>query len=504
MTTRLAAAALLLAGCRRGDRPPSPSFAALFPPVTDSLLMTESSPNLADLDGDGVLDIVFGTGVDRTRPIGRRLQFTGVPAVSGEVVAVSGATNRLLWKVPNPRDAFTTPRFAPLNGDRTPDVVMGGREGVLTAYDGRNGAVLWRIVGEDIAETSFPYYFLTPALLGDVNGDGVVDLVDTYGGNDTRMPNEPRDAGFLVVVSGADGKVLKVQPVPDGAETYASPVVYRRRDGTMWVLFGTGGETKSGAEYRAPVTSLLDGTFAARVERLVASGTKGVIAPATVVELNHDGEPDIVISTFDGRLIATDGVSGKTLWQQDVPTEESYHPAAVARLGAGRLGLFVSRGIGAFPRYVGTVHRLYDAADGRLLYEYRDPNYPGGAPLAVDLTGDGVDEPIFFSIRFPAAQGARIHILHLRSRALITHDMATNLWSTPVVADVRGKGTLELIALSWLQGVRGDGTMARPDFQWNMLRLDLSAKTPPVRTWAGYMGTEADGQYHLPTSVADR
>jgi outer membrane protein assembly factor BamB len=168
-------------------------------------MMTESSPAFADLDGDSVPDIVFGTGVDRTRPIGRRLQFTGQPAVSGEVVAISGATNRVLWKVPNPRDAFTTPRFASLNGDRTPDVLMGGREGVLTAYDGTNGEVLWRLVGEDVVDTSFPYYFLTPAQIDDVNGDGVVDFVDTYGGNDTRLPNEPRDAGYVVVISGADG-----------------------------------------------------------------------------------------------------------------------------------------------------------------------------------------------------------------------------------------------------------------------------------------------------------
>ena len=494
----------LLAACRRADRPPNPSFADVFPPLTDSLMMTESSPSFADLDADGVPDIVFGTGVDRTRPIGRRLQFTGAPAVSGEVVAVSGATNRVLWKVPNPRDAFTTPRFATLNGDRVPDVVMGGREGVLTAYDGTNGKVLWRIVGEDVLATSFPYYFLTPAFIGDVNGDGIVDLVDTYGGNDTRMPNEPRDAGYVVVVSGADGKVLNTHAVPDSAETYASPVVYRRRDGTVWVIFGTGGETKPGAEYRAPVASLLDGTFAARVERLLPRGTKGVIAPPTLVDLNQDGEFDIVASTFDGRLVALDGASGKTLWQHEQPTEETYHSVAVVRLAADRLGLFVSRGIGAFPRYVGTVHRLYDASDGRQLYEYRDPNFPGGAPLAVDLTGDGVDEPIFFSIRFPAAQGARIHVLHVPSRRLITHDVSANLWSTPAVADVRGTGTLELVALAWLQGVRGDGSMERPDYRWHLMRLDLSAKTPPVRSWAGYMGTDADGQYHPPASSLAR
>jgi outer membrane protein assembly factor BamB len=485
-----------ITACQRDNPPPSPSFAALFPPDTGSL-MTTSSPAFADLDADGIPDIVFGTGVDRTRPMGRRLQFTGEPAVSGEVVAVSGATNRVLWKVPNPRDAFTTPRFALLNKDRVPDVVMGGREGVLTAYDGTNGAVLWRLLGEDVVQTPFPYYFLTPAFIDDANGDGVLDLVDTYGGNDTRMPKEPRGPGHLMVISGADGKVIATREMRDSTESYASPVIYRRRDGAAWVIFGTGGESLGGAAYRAPVSSLLDGTFAARTERLVAPGDKGVIAPATVVELNADGELDIVVSTFDGRLVALDGVTGKPFWTNTDAREESYHSPAVVRLADGRLGLFLSRGIGAFPKYVGTVHRLYDAADGRVLWEYRDPNYPAGAPIAVDLTGDDVDEPLFFTTRFPAAQGARIHILHVPTRNLLSHDVPTNLWSTPAVADLRNTGTVELVALSWLTGTQG-GTMARPDLSWQLLRLDLSAKTPAFRSWAGYMGSATDGQYHPP------
>ncbi|AHG92391.1 FG-GAP repeat protein (plasmid) [Gemmatirosa kalamazoonensis] len=485
----------MLFACSRSDRPPAPSFAAIFPPATGAL-MNESSPALADLDGDGVPDIVFGSGVDRTRPAGRRLVFTGQPAVSGYVVAVSGRTNRILWQVPNPRDAFTTPRFAYLDHDRVPDVVMGGREGVLTAYAGTDGHVLWRVLGEDVVATPFPYYFLTPAIVPDVNGDGVPDVVDTYGGNDTRAPRDARDAGYVMVVSGADGRVLRAQRVPDGAETYASPLAYRRRDGSTWVIFGTGGETKPGAEWRAPLASLVDSTLATRAERLVLEGTKGVIAPPTLVDLTGDGEQDVLVNTFDGRLVAVDGATAKPLWSHADSSEESYHQPAVVRLtrDGGRLGLFVSRGIGAFPRYVGTVHRLYDAATGRVLYEYRDPNYPAGAPLAVDLTGDGVDEPVFFTQRFPAAQGSRIHVLHLPTHRLASHDVPDNLWSTPVVADPRRTGTLELIGVSWRMGPNGIASL--PDVQWQLLRLDLSAKTPSAITWGGYMGTTADGRYH--------
>ncbi|HEY8484641.1 MAG TPA: hypothetical protein VIL13_08530 [Longimicrobiales bacterium] len=483
---------LALAAC--GEPAPQPSFDLVFPPVRAEL-MTNSSPNLADLDGDGVLDIVFGTGKDRTQPEGGRYVFTREPEVPGYVIAVSGTTNQVLWKVPHPGEAFTTARFADLNRDGVADVVMGGREGAFAAYSGRDGAVLWRVAPAAVAKTPVPYGFFTPALIRDANGDGVPDLLVTYGGNDLKLPGEPRDPGFVVVVSGADGAVLAVHQTPDGKETYCSPVVYEQANGEEWVVFGTGGETDGGAAYRAPVASLLDGTFAARVERLVPPGKKGVIAPATVVELTGDGEPDLVISTFDGRLFAIDGASGRTLWEQREEGEEAYHPAAVARIARdGRLGFVVSRGIGTFPRYTGSIHRLYDAANGRLLYEHRNELQPAGAPLAVDLTGDGIDEIFFFSMRYPVGPGARIHILHARSKTLIVQDVPTNMGATPTLAAIRPEGTLELIGTSW-RILPGTGTPTWRDLETQMFRADLTVKAPAFRSWAAYMGTATDGRY---------
>ncbi len=486
-------AALTLAGCKP---PVQPTFDELFPAVTGDL-MTISSPSLSDLDGDGVPDIVFGTGVDRTQPSGGRYVIAQEPDPSGYVVAVSGATNEVLWKVPDPRDAFTTPRFVDVNGDGVPDVVMGGREGSFAAFNGVDGSVLWRTDPQSIAKTPAYYYFMTPALIPDVNGDGIPDLVVVYGGNALKLPGTPRDPSYLAAVSGEDGAVLAEAPSPDGAEMYSSVVVYARPGGREWMVFGTGGETASGAAFRAPVSSLVDGTFRDSVERLCAPGQKGVIAPATMVDLNGDGELDVVLSTFDGRVIAVDGASGNTLWQEQDPGEETYHPAAVVRKAGGGLGLFVSRGIGTFPNYTGTVHRLLDASDGKVLYKYQDSFYPAGAPLAVDLNGDGIDEPIFFSTRFPKQQGARIYVLDVSGKKLISHDLNTIFWSTPTIADPRGTGTLEMIGLSWTQAP-GEGQSSWRDLRWQMLRLNLDAPTPAFRSWAGYMGTAWNGVWNAP------
>ena len=496
----LALAAVPLLACERAGTAPLPSFEALFPSVEGDL-MTTSSPGLADLTGDGVPDIVFGNGVDRVQPADGGYVFAQEPDPPGEVIAVSGATNEVLWAVPHPGDAFTTPRFTDLNGDSVPDVVMGGREGAFSALSGASGEVLWRLSPTEVAGTPVPYNFFTPAPIADANGDGVAELLVVYGGDATKQPGEPRAPGYLVVVSGADGTPIAVHETPDGGESYASTVVYERPDGSEWVVFGTGGEADGGTAYRAPVASLVDGSFAQRAEQLVDPGTKGVIAPATMVELTGDEELDVVLSTFDGRLIAVDGSTREVLWEQNAEGEETYHPAAVLRIQRdGRLGLLVSRGVGVFPRYAGTVHRLYDAASGRILYEHRDANHPAGAPLGVDLDGDGIDEPFFFSMRYPTTQGARIHILHAPSRSLITHDLPANFATTPLIADPRGTGTLELIGLSW----RIASTDAAPDWRtltWQLLRLALDARTPAFSSWAAYMGTASDGHYAAPAAA---
>lgn len=491
------------AGCGDAGPAPAPSFRLLFPPVTGAL-MTSSSPSIVDLSGDGLPDIVFGTGVDRIGPGREQYGLRPDPEISGYVVAVSGASNEILWNVPNPRDAFTTPRFLELSGDGVPDVIMGGREGILTAFSGADGAVLWRTTGDRVAQTSFPFSFFTPALIRDADGDGVRDLAVLYGGDDTKPPNTPRPAGWVTVISAADGRVMAAHETPDGAETYSSAVVYERAGGTEWLVFGTGGETQAGAAYRAPVSSLLDGTFAQRVERLVEPGSKGVIAPAVIVELTGDDEPDLVISSFDGRLIAVDGATGATIWEQRGEGEETYHPPAVLRRRRnGTLGLFVSRGRGVFPGYVGSVHRLIDAADGRVLVEYDNDFPPGGAPLAVDLTGDGVDEPIFFSVRFPRGQAARLHILHLASGKLITYDLPTIFGTTPVIADVRGADTLEMVGLGWQ--IQADSSVAADsasvswrNLRWQLVRIDLSTPAPDYMSWAAYMGTATDGRFRPP------
>jgi hypothetical protein len=163
-----------------------------------------------------------------------------------------------------------------------------------------------------------------------------------------------------------------------------------------------------------------------------------------------------------------------------------------------RLGLLVSRAIGVFPNYAGTAHRIYDARDGSLLYQYKGPAGPAGAPLAADLTGDGVDEPFFFGAR------GRIHVQHGASGELIVHDLPAHFGATPIIADPRRSGSLELIGVAWENAAEGTETgVARwRNLSCRLLRLQLNADTPASLSWGAYMGTSLDGHYRPVTATA--
>ena len=451
-------------------------------------LWSMSSPQIVDLNGDGAMDIVFGTGYER-QPADH-----GKPD-GGFVFAISGATNRTIWEVGVPGEIYSTPKFIDVDDKGQMDVIVGGREGVFVALSGEDGELLWAVDPEAIAEQERPYNFYTPAVIDDIDGDGVADLVVTYGGDDQKAPYQERNHSYIALISGATGDVIRRYRTPDRNETYCSPVVYTGADGRPWVAFGTGGETHEGSAWRAPLSSLQDGSFPRVVEEIVEPTThKGVIAPINAADITGDGHQDLIVRPFDGRTILIEGRSGRPLWTHEPEEQESYHGPALAVLDDGELGLLVSNGTGIFPAYTGTSHYLLRASDGEVLWSHEDDLSPVGAPVSVDLTGDGIDEILFFSgaNMFRRAM-TRIHVLRTSELELSTHEQSLSILATPILADLDDRGRLELV----VPGSRMEpGQRPSPEsVSWRLLRLELDADTPERRTWAGYMGTDASGVF---------
>lgn len=57
---------------------------------------------------------------------------------------------------------------------------------------------------------------------------------------------------------------------------------------------------------------------------IARSSEKGFMTPGPLVDLNLDGNLDLVVVGFDGNVSAEDLVTGRQLWNFSIPHGESY------------------------------------------------------------------------------------------------------------------------------------------------------------------------------------
>ena len=233
-----------------------------------------------------------------------------------------------------------------------------------------------------------PYNFYFPLIIEDLDNDGVSDIINMHGGDGIYAPYQHnRSPGYLVVISGRTGQSL-FSPIltPDGHESYMSPVLFKLNGKEDLILFGSGGETVPGSLWAISLTSIhhqvqkssaykpfindtyhqcymrgtnfnkIRPTFDQKAFNFMTSSTsdmrfcpswegvspiwnkygvclyelyrsesKGIMVPPVIVDLNHDGVDDLVVSAFDGHTVAFDGLDAATrLWDAYYPNTESF------------------------------------------------------------------------------------------------------------------------------------------------------------------------------------
>ncbi len=393
------------------------------------------SPHLTHLDGDGVLDIVIGTGVEQMR---------------GAVYAVSGATGNRLWKRDLGAEAYSTPMSVDVNGDKIADVVVAGRVNDVRAFDGKTASPIASLRAQ--TPGLLDAHFNTPIPITDVDGDGVADIlvVQSGGNDDTRPP------GKIHVLSARTLKPLWSAEAPDKREIYAVPAIRELKDGTLALIVGTGGETVGGSLHRIDVTFGKDVRAVTRWSGRPQS--RGFVASPLWVEQGPGKWVAIGVS-FDGVTIAADGESGHVLWEKKQRGFIVYASPSVGRC-ASQGCVVVVRSKGTSLQNIGDEARIawFGLGDGKTIADQPLGTFAAASPLIVDLDRDGRDEVLAMTTRDVTTEtlskldegigDAKVEVFRFegtdrRATSLVTVPGVSG--GTPALVDLDGNGRLDLI-----------------------------------------------------------
>jgi len=444
---------------------------------------TFSSPRFSDFNADGVLDVIIGAGKENDNsPFG--------------VMAFDGLTGDTLWTAKASNQIFGTAHLMDITNDGISDVIIGGRSAHFKAYDGSSGLELWSFspVLAGFPDSLFKYNFYTPQPVGDLDGDGVSELVNTYGGGRLGV----RDPGYVILFNGVDGMVMAVDTVPDNKETFCSPLVHDfDEDGSVEILFGTGGEQYGGSLWKLDLSDLLN----ERVERAKAIYTdtiKGFIAVPSLADINQDGRLDIIAPGMNQHVAVIDGYTDNLMWGSYSVNSEAYTSPTIGKfVGDARPDIFATFGWGKFPNYNNFIQTVVDGQNGILVWFERDCQYQFGSPLSLDWDNDGVDEVIVLLNRNRGTQAApqfefavRLYDFNDQSSIdITTWRPGIQTFSSPALVDLNGDGSLELV---YAYSKVDDRWYHDDEFTIECIDLNKSAQV----AWGGYLGNQGDGKYY--------
>lgn len=230
------------------------------------------APALARLRASGALDVVIGDE-------------------NGTLHALDGDTGKPLWTRDTGKNDYDAGGFvasaaiARLDDDAIDDVIAGARDGVLVAYNGRDGQEMWRYEGGSGIHAS-------PSIV-DLDGDGRMEVIASW------------SYSTVVVFDAKTGDVRWEQALEQddvGIEgLFASPIPVPRKSGGVVVQPTSWWGGKRGA------ATSVDGILVVGQERRAFRTAEGrVTATAAVMDLDDDGSWDAIVGTEAGDLLAID------------------------------------------------------------------------------------------------------------------------------------------------------------------------------------------------------
>jgi len=449
---------------------------------------TFSSPRVADLNNDGVKDIILGAG---------REEFH---ACDTAVFALDGRTGNLLWNVSAKDQIFGSATLKDINKDGVEDIIIGGRSAELMAIDGTTGKVLWRFQeANELKEKWFNFY--NPQFVEDQNGDGLADILVSNGGDVLAKPHDPnRPTGYLVLINSSNGKILHKANMPDGKETYMSIGVHNIPfDDNYKIVFGTGGETIGGNLYVDFLSNIKNNELST-AQLLHSSEDKGYIGPPSFVDLNEDDIEDVVVNSVNGQLLAFDGKTQELLWKLEVPDTESYNSVCIGYFNDDDVpDLFISYALGVWPKLDWSIQKMVNGKTGQVEFTDSLGFYQNTSPIAIDLDGNGRDE-VVMSLNFQKTDSlyrkyfyntlAAIEFSSQQIVNLTNNYEGNNLSSTPWIGDLDGDNFLDIVYCH--------GTNLRHTYTFDGIKIHRIPTKIPIYDkvrWGAYQGSSYNGHF---------
>ena len=452
------------------------------------------SPRLTDLNGDGVLDIVVGTGKE-----------FGLHPRS--VTAIDGNHGRIIWKNDVFSRVFSTPTLIDIDRDGVDDVVIGvgnnyrvkkhlselgnilnkrleqavtELNGDLFAYRGTDGKLLWsiRLANPD---QSFPDTNFNTAIVGpDLDRDGTNDLIAIQsGGLDDKRP-----PARVYYVSSTTGRILSVFTAPDAREIYSVPALDRHgSEGDYRLVFGTGGEVLPGHLFSIDLHTW-------REYWRFSSTDKGFAPSAILHDFEGTSRRDVVVSSLEGKLVRLNGLSGQMMWEWAIDGFETYASPAIGSFnGRGALDVVAIFSEGTYPVY-GTraVIVWVDGTSGEQIAQRDFGVQAFASPVIIDLNDDGYDEAIINSnmnwdmgiLGSPMAPLVKSQLAIFDGKEklpIYTLNCKGFSAATPALFDVDGNHKMDIIHI----------------YANNVMRIELNTPKIGVPRWNQFRGPNFNG-----------
>ncbi|KAK3602624.1 hypothetical protein CHS0354_034208 [Potamilus streckersoni] len=411
---------------------------------------TESAIRLVDADGDGLLDIIIGLALGKgvsqmltDETIDNFCQKQGLrPPCAGSVVALRGFDGKLLWKADAYGEIFALNCHGiDANKDGVDECIASGRLADMRLVNPRNGEILWVT---DRKHLNHGWNIYSPTVISDMDDDGVNDIVISHGGDPTIKAEvimkdkdhiastwskeeypvvqiHTRRSGWLMLVSGATGKIIgRHLEMPEDKETYMSPVIHQRMDGSQYILYGSGGETVGGLvlaisipDFYRYVTDKHQNHPVPNVKghytpwgskepsrngeiEIFRSAEKGNMVPPVLVDVNKDGVRDILISCFEGTMELLNGETLEPMWSLKFKDRESYSTPAPGYFNEDdTIDFMVHWSQGAWPMYNFTDTIIIDGRDGSVLWNLTTNMYDVTSDVVARTTARNRDVFLF-------------------------------------------------------------------------------------------------------------